>query len=119
MGCYHLSILTKYNKIILYLEKTMNDLLTFEDALTEAKKEKSSPKNKVGKAQSYFKKDWTFKKGNHYTELKDTKPLKADGFVAGENSFIIDKEKKIKNKSINFSDLEQYNIVAPIKAVPK
>lgn len=84
----------------------MNDLLTFEEALTEAKKEKTSPKNKVGKAQSYFKKDWTFKKGNHYTELKDTKPLKADGFVAGENSFIIDKE-----KTMDFDGVTAYKAV--------
>ena len=81
----------------------MNNLLTLEEALEEAKKEKDSQKSKVGKAQSYVKKDWAYTKGDHYTELKNTKPLKADGFVAGENSFIIDKE-----KTMDFDGVKAY-----------
>lgn len=86
----------------------MLNLKTFDESLSEAIKEKSrtNNKNKIGKAQSYFKKDWTYESGHHYIEIKNTKPKDAYGFVAGENNFIIDKE-----KTMDFDGVKAYKAV--------
>lgn len=73
----------------------MENLLTLQEALLEAKdktKKEESKLYKIGKVASYFKKAWTMETGHKYDELKKGSFDKADGFLAGENNFIINKK---------------------------